>query len=359
MKVLYIGSKADNQLTLQLEREVTDLQRRFRDAAGEPVDFRFLPHVFAEELSMEIAKERPDILHISTHSSRQTLSIANASGNDVDLTADTLAAFMPFDKAPGLVYLNSCDSGDIARKLIGTVPLAIGTSAPITNRAARASVVAFYSRILEGASVGHAFEVANKTISVLQNGNAGAVLHAAPGIVPDSHYLHRPPRIIASFYEHDTPPNKGPYCIQVGLWGCPANTTQVVFFTDDESFIDTESKSKYRAAMGHETRLATDLSFIVRGTPKRSVMWMSDSWWVADGDFRLFAIGITGDGTSFAVPMSLASEAILRRYRMTPGGVLPERVSKALGRLRMQDGSDLDMVPAATPRTPAPIENRE
>lgn len=334
MKVMYVGSKSDEGASLNLEREITELQRRFGESSGEPVSFLFLPRLLAEELPLEIAKARPDVLHISAHGTAQNLALADESGREVPLSADALNAYLPVDKLPRLIYLNACDSNLIAEKLGDTVPMVIGTTAPITNRAARAGASAFYGRILEGASVGHAFRVAQKTIETLQSGNASAAIYCRKEIDPEKEYLHRSPRIIADFFEGKPKASRdGRYSIRVGVSGCPANAIQIVVFTDDASFIDDSDDGE----------LASDLCYVIRGTPIKGVRWIGEfETWDVSGDFRVFAVGVLGDGSTFTIPATDVCDAIESKYRISSKGVVPPEVAKAVVALRRNDGAQLD-----------------
>lgn len=333
MKVMFVASNPADEVTLNLEREITELQRRFSEVSGEPVAFSFLPGLNAEDLPGEISRRKPDVLHISAHGTEEQLSLSNAAGKRVALDAEALAAFLPPDRSPRLVYLNACDSEGIAAALAqsGAVSMAIGSTAPITNRAARAGALAFYERLLAGTPVQHAYDVGRKMIEMLQDKQASTKLHPARGVNPATEILHRIPRLIADFVGGDTAPNKWEqYSVRFGLVGCSANTRQVVFFTDDESFIDDE-----------EDNPAVDLCVVVRDAPVSSVLWVDpDKGWDVQGDFRLFATGVTGDATSFTVA-SMLCDAIEARYRLA--GNLPSDVANAVARLRRENGAELDI----------------
>ena len=326
MKVLFIASNPSDSNTLSLEREITELQQQFSEAAGEPVSFRFSPGLYAEDLPAEISRFKPDILHISAHGDQEKLSLSNASGDRVALTPEALVAFMPLDQKPRLVYLNACDSQDIAAKLALSVPLAIGSTAPITNRAARAGARTFYERLLAGAPVQDAFNVAKNMVETLQNRQASAVLYARPGIDPTKVVLHNIPRVIADFHENNAIPNqRGEYRVRFGLEGCPINTTQVVFFTDEEKFVD------------HEDRNANHLCLVARGRPSRAQKAMllnPEIFWEVKQDFRLFAVGVTAEGVTFSTGSTLC-EAIERNYSVNrPGHLMTETVATAIAQLR-------------------------
>ena len=331
LKVLFVASNAPDGAALNLEREITELQRRFAEAQGEPVSFAFLPGLRAEDLPGELAKRQPDILHISAHGSNEELSLVNEGGFKVALSAEALSAFLPAERPPRLVYLNACNSQEIAQALVSSVPMAIGITAPITNRAARAGAVDFYERILAGSTVGHAFGVVKQMIQMMQDQQASSELHARQGIIPDNEVLHRTPRLLADFIDGDPTPRRHEYSVLLGIVGCPANTTQVVFFTDDASFIDEEDDD-----------LQNDLCSVVRGKPVRSIMWIDDDDpWVINGDFRIFAVGATADGHTFSLASNL-SDAIEARYMLAPARNIPADIAAAVSELRRGDGGELD-----------------
>lgn len=330
MRVLYIGSKADAADSLNLEKEITELQRRSSEASGGNVNFTFLPDVRVEELHDEIDRYKPDILHISAHAEVGTLSMANAAGNSAPLTADALSAFLPVDKPPRVIYLNACNSQEIAKKLNPTVPIVIGTTAPITNRAARAGAVAFYSSVLAGSSIKVAFSKAQKIIETLHYQEVSAIIEVREGVDISSEYLHRIPRLIADFedFKGATPiriKNSNKYSIRPGIVGCPQSTTQIMFFTDDEMFIKPNDANKYK-----------HLCLIERSTPEGGVVWAKDRVWTILGDFRFFAVGVTGEGNSFTVT-SMLSEAIETRYLLGPSRNVPHAIADVISEFKKDD----------------------
>ncbi|WP_246788615.1 CHAT domain-containing protein [Bradyrhizobium sp. CCBAU 53421] len=328
--MLFVASNPSDGVTLNLEREVTELQRRFAEAPGDPVSFTFLPGLRAEDLPAELAKHRPDVLHISAHGSAEQLSLSNEAGKKVALSAEALDAFLPPSYPPRLIYLNACDSEVIARQLTRSVSMAIGTTAPITNRAARAGAVAFYERILSGSSVGQAFQVVKHMIEMLQDQQSSSEIHARAGVDPNKEVLHRVPRLIADFRGGDPSSTSGEFPISFGMVGCPANTVQIIFFTDEQRFV------------GEKENLESDLCIVARGTPVRSVMWADESKsWSVIGDFRVFAVGVTGDGHTFSVASSLG-DAIETRYLLGPDKCVPADIAAAITALRNEDRGQLD-----------------
>jgi hypothetical protein len=298
MIVMYAASKGKNQPTLNLEREITDLQRRANASTGQPVDFQFFPDLAVEVLPIEVAKVRPDILHISSHQISGLLSMAKEDGTDVRLTADMLSEFLNTDYPPKLVYLSACNSDQIAKDLVGRIPMAIGTTAPITNGSARSSAVRFYDWLMNGRTVREAFQVGRKMTEALSGGAVSSVLCEAPGN-PGDWILHHVTRIVARFRNRNGPQSsRENYRFELGLIGCPRAVVQTIFFTDDESYILSDDT--------HEE----DLCLVIRGSPGADgVMWSGHDYWRAVADHRIFACSSTSSGHAVTVSSTLC-EAI-------------------------------------------------
>jgi hypothetical protein len=221
MKVLYIASNPSKATSLGLEREITDLQRNVVATSGEPPRFVFLPGLPFEDLPARISKERPDILHVSAHGEKSHLTLSHGGQDAVSLTGEPLSAFLDVEPMPKFVYLNACDSKSIAKTIIDRVPMAIGTTASITNRAARAAAVNFYSRLLDGKSVASAFKVGQMIMKGIDNGAVTSELFRQTGVNPARVFLHVPCQLLARFWKDDARPRGRDYLVEVGLsgWG--------------------------------------------------------------------------------------------------------------------------------------------
>jgi hypothetical protein len=332
MKTLYVASTPADAQDLRLDREITELQKRF--GSGRSVQFMSLPDIKVEDLPGELSRYRPDVLHLAAHADAGSLALADEAGRSVKLTAELLHSFLPPDHPPQLVYLNACNSHGIAEGLVelGGVPMAIGSSAPITNRAARAAAVAFYERLLAGFSVKDSHEACRGMLEALADGAATAVLYVSSAIDASTAVFHEWPSMIADFTRKDARIEAdGHYHLRLGIRGCPADATQVVFITDDASFITDVDE------------LENDLTLVVRESPVNGVLWASDDYafWRAEGDHRLSAVGLRAGGDVFALDGTLCG-AIENRYRRSPIGTIPAAVKEALHVLRQGDGAMLE-----------------
>jgi hypothetical protein len=331
MKVLYVASNPDHATDLTAAREITELQRRFV-SGGDGVSFVFLPELRVEDLPLQLINIAPDILHVAAHGNAKVLSLSNQTGETVELSADMLSVFLR-ERPPRLVYLNACNSSHIAREIVrnGSIPMAIGSTAPITNHAACSSAVAFYERILAGFPVDRAFGVCDQMLKALSGSTATVELFVMPGTNSATEILHRVPVIVAEFKGGKprlTADNF--YTCRLGVAGCPPATTQVIFFTDDESFINDVDTYE------------NDLSLVVRGVPVTGMLWApKDSFWQAMGDHRLFAACTIAGGGCYSTSSTLA-DALENRYRLSPLASIPPAIAEAVKEIRNRNGAELN-----------------
>lgn len=295
MKVLYLASRTEDATTLELEREITAIQRMAHTSSVDNVQFTFLPNIRLEQIGTELIRIRPDVLHISVHGSDAGLWFATEFGQEVELTAARLVNLLPPEHLPRLVLLNACQSEKAAAELARLPLVAIGSTAPITNQAAITTGSIMYNRLLNGSTIEEAFRAMDATVSSLARADTALCIFA-PNSELTNQRLLRVPQIAAKL------PKKflGKFGVSayVGLVGCPSGTTQVCFFTDDPSFISS-SKS-----------LETTQTEVTRDIPRGGEVW-TETLWTGDGDFRVGACGITGEGNTFA-SSGMLSEALVR-----------------------------------------------
>lgn len=328
MKVLYIASNPPDENSLLLEREITQLQSRFGSSSTAALQFVFLPGLPIERLPDAIAEHQPDILHLCAHGNQDWLVMSSEEKKTKKLTPCALKAFLDLERPPRLVIINACNSQDIAKALIGVVPMAIGMVAEISNVAARAAVRLLYERLIRGQSVKRAFTACQQMAETMDNEIASA------RIFPNTEDLDRQfflvsPRLVAKIVEKDGMW----YEVKVGLIGCPANTHQVVFFTDDPSFVvDDEHDDMTRIALG--------------ATVNREMWTEDEDHWVVYGDFRIFACGVTADGTTFTASSSLTEALELFARLQSDPAKLSATLEAALKELRKMGGSHLAQLSA-------------
>lgn len=333
MKVLYVASNPDPRAALNLEHEVTELQRAFLAASGDLAELIFLPSLPFEDLAGHISRHKPDIVHISAHGSNGVLALATGDGRQfVELTGDMLCSFLDVEPAPKIVYLNACNSATVAKQVLRRVPAAIGISTPITNLAATKAAVAFYSRLLEGRSIKQAFQGCEMVMRGIDNSPGMARCFFRSYMRPEDTFLHTPTRIVARFWKDNVRFAADRHCsFELGLVGARRNTTQVVFFTDDESFITRRD------------RLEESLCTVTLARPVKGEIWTEERW-RAVGDFKLFACGVTADGGHYSVSSTLCSALqfhYLAKKRSGDVEALPAAIRKSIEELRLRDGASI------------------
>lgn len=288
MKILYLASQADTAGTLDRELEIQLLQSVASKYPG-TVEFVFLPNASLDTVDNALQEHRPTILHLSAHGTSRELAVREGD-QQVPLTGHMLLALMGRQARPKLLFLNACNSIDIARSISADIPMVIGTDGAVTNRAATGGAVALYSRLFSGHSVADAHAAQAAKVLSLDEGTSKVVL-LAPGSDAGRIRLHEPPALVAAFTT-DPQPDKDDehFSMQLGVVGCPPETQQVVFFTNDASFISRDDK------------LERDLCYVTRDTPGDGEIWIPASEpWRAMGDHRIFATGVTGGGSYFTV----------------------------------------------------------
>lgn len=290
MKVLYLASRTPTVESLTLEVEITGVQRRLRADVADPAQFIFLPDIRLEDVPLEITRHKPDVLHISVHGDDAGLHFASADNRMLALSADQLAAFLPRDKPPKLVFLNACESHLTAKRLAELGFVAIGTEAPITNRAAVAAATLLYDRLLHGESVVNTYTAIAALVDALEEGRTRLALHS--GDKDRAQYpLSVMPRLAAKLADEGQYLTTRVGRVRIGYVGCPPSTHQVCFFTDDPSFLGAEDEE--------EEDPTNDMAEVVRDVVRGGEMWTEEIWEL-EGDCRVAACGITSGGMTFS-----------------------------------------------------------
>lgn len=307
--LLYVGSNPEGSDTLALDREITEIQRKVERAAsaGSSNQIRFFPALAVEELATEIFALKPNVLHISAHGDKQSLQLSNANKAPVLLKPAVLRALLDTDSPPSIVYLNACNSIEVAKGLADLIPFAIGTTAPVSNLAARASAVRFYEMLMTGHSLERAFNSSQALLELMSEGKASSELCVSRGFKAKRYLLTQPLRIIARFGDSDGPDfsrDGDKYSIQLGVVGCPSDAFLAIFSTDDKTFEDDEGE--YNPILGWTNSAAT-----------KGRIWNEDQWTDIYGDFRVCVSVQTASGRIVA-SCSTACEAL--KYYHSIGG---------------------------------------
>ncbi len=305
MKVMYVACNPAEAGTLLIEQEVTELQSVLGSTNGIAPEFAAFPKLSVDRFPAEITNQRPDVLHISAHGSTGCIVLGDRRGQNVPLTGELLRRLIPDDLLPKLVYLNACDSKDIAEDVAAIVPMAIGTTANIRNGTALASMRRFYEQIFHGRDARSAFEASRAMVEALDQGECSLTLEHRDDVDPSKVILHPRPKLIARFVNDDfSCDDDGNYTINLGVDGCPKGITQVLFSYDARiGEVDTNLD---------EDGMAFDACRLTLGPPVRNRVWCSVPDW-AYYEQPIYAVGISHDRVSFAISGTLC-DAISAHY---------------------------------------------
>ena len=124
MKVLYIAGTPEKRDSLLEIAEVTELALLLR----EPHEFVPLPDTPVNLLRGMINRFRPDVLHLAAHGESSAIQLRDFDGSAKPVTADTLQRYLVQEEPVALVYLNACNSAELAKSLAETSEQAYQTA---------------------------------------------------------------------------------------------------------------------------------------------------------------------------------------------------------------------------------------
>ncbi len=333
---MYVANNPEGARTLEIDREVNDLQDRLDGGAGaDPIVFRVYPYLEPGQLAETVRRFQPDVLHFAAHGHDGCLVFAHPVNGHIEVDGIRLAALLgPPATRPKLIVVNACSSDVLATALAVAqgADFVIGTDASITNVGAREMAAALYQRLAGAATIGDAFEAAAAQLAVIDGGSVAVTLHPAGSIGRARlQRLVDPMRIVACFPVVDgwlkaglVEPTKGfrperPE-IRFGVAGAPAAARQTVFFTDDATIVAPAGGS-----------LAEVRSWIVEKQPMDTQIWLDDAT-ERYGDMNWFASITTTDARILSA-RATTTQAI-RRYYFEEGwhGPLPGAVGEVVAR---------------------------
>jgi hypothetical protein len=207
MKILLVASnpkaqQAKDEMTagsLQLEREITELQRRlvFQDSLN-TLELRVLPQLSVHDLTNELHRYRPDVLHISAHGKTNGLLFSDEREHKREIDNATFVRMLStIEHRPKLVFISACSSASLARDLVEVVDFAIGATGEIWVDAARNASVRFYELLARGYSVQRAFDGGEVIVKIEQMDVVRLVLEKGTDRDPETTFLAEPLRLLA------------------------------------------------------------------------------------------------------------------------------------------------------------------
>lgn len=158
VSVLFASASPDHQSFLRSDRELRAISEECERSPG-PGAFKFnwVPAASDESLRRTILRTSPDILHLSSHGTKDAVVLEDGSGGAIELTGGALAGLLASAPNLKLVILNACYSEAQARALLSRVPAVVGMSRRIRDAVAIKFVMNLYMALAHGASVRDAF----------------------------------------------------------------------------------------------------------------------------------------------------------------------------------------------------------
>jgi hypothetical protein len=186
--VLFIAASPEDQPPLRLDREVREIQRRFRETEHrDSVEFEWRVATQLGDLLQALNETKPHIVHFSGHGSQDELAFEDDDGRTKPLPNDMLASLLRSSSDRiRLAVFNSCHSGAQAAIACDYIDAAIGMDLPVDDEAAKIFAGQFYNSLGFGLSVQQAFEQACFQVRALLGSLSGAPqLHSADDTEPD------------------------------------------------------------------------------------------------------------------------------------------------------------------------------
>lgn len=173
IKILFLASNPLSTNQLHLTREARRIEERLAAGRlGDVIDFVPCWAVRRSDLQRLLLKEKPHVLHFSSHghgATRAQLFLEDEDGNAAPVSKEALAQLLgTLNHRLQLVVLNACDTMPFARALVQHVACAIGMRQPIGDAAAIAFAVAFYQALAFGESIAKAFSLARVELKFQQ-----------------------------------------------------------------------------------------------------------------------------------------------------------------------------------------------
>jgi hypothetical protein len=343
MRILFVAGNPELERKLDLDREISALQREIDDApASEPVELKVYTDCRVDELPSIIANVMPDVIHISAHGSRDAIILRDEDERSIELSGRRLATILSaIGIRPTLIVVNACSSAATARDLAQSADFVIGTDAPIGNAAARVMAATLYQWLTRGSSLEAAFIAAREILGAVSADEVSTRLFPEASeaqarkrvLVEPFRIVARLPAIDAALRAGREAPGKDfdpeEVLVNFGVAGAPSGTTQLVLFTDDEDVVRPKGMSEEELK-----------SWIVAKRPVAGELWTKPPYYYS-GDMQWYAAVVTGEARIFGAAST--TSAALNRYYFEESwrGDLPE-ASAALVRRVIQGLGDRD-----------------
>jgi hypothetical protein len=183
IKILFLASNPTDQNSLQLTREMKEIDRDVHQAEfRERFKFEQQWEVSVKELQGHLMRYKPDIVHFSGHgSSASEIILQDNSGNSHPVPVRALSnLFSALKDNIRCVVLNACFSEKQAEAIAEHIECVVGMTTAISDATAISFAAKFYQALAYGKSVQDAFKLGcvQTDMEGLDEQDAPKLLHA-------------------------------------------------------------------------------------------------------------------------------------------------------------------------------------
>ena len=159
-RVLFLAAEPGNEVRIRLDEEKDKIENEFElSQFRDTISFISKGCIKAADMSRQILKVKPTIVHISGHGTiAGQICIENEIGNSQVLEPTALARLFK-SISPECVVLNTCYSAAQMHAIATVIKYVIGMSGEIGVRAAIDFSIGFYQSIVSGQNVQTSFKL--------------------------------------------------------------------------------------------------------------------------------------------------------------------------------------------------------
>jgi hypothetical protein len=180
MRVLFLGSSPASETRLRLDREYREIDSHLREnREGAEIELVGSWAVRVPDLSRELLRHRPDVVHFSGHGSPTGL-IFDTDGAEGQVTPiEPLADLFGLASRAHpmtMVVLNACYTRAQAEVIARRIPIVVGTTSTITDDGAIAFASGLYRGLAFDLAPPEAIELGRAEVSLRGLPDAGIIL---------------------------------------------------------------------------------------------------------------------------------------------------------------------------------------
>lgn len=179
--VLFLAASPGKHPRLRLDIEQREVEAHLREGhQRDELDLRISPAVRVQDLSRDLLRWRPRIVHFGGHAYEKGLMFESEDGKGTIAPIDALAdLFSVVADTVECVLLNACLSDNQAQAISEHIPFVVGTTAKINDKGAIAFAAGFYRGVSFGKDWCTALKLGRTQVDLLSLPGAD-IVHSYP-----------------------------------------------------------------------------------------------------------------------------------------------------------------------------------